>query len=330
LAINSNFPTISGVTINNSTNHCAFTDIEKFQNKLFIVYREARDHMSTDGCIAIAASGTLSQFSDDVNQANWRLFSRVKMANSDLRDPKIYKIGENKLILLATAKHQDRTPAHQSYIWRSVNGVQWSEPTPIADQGEWLWRLTQIKPNLDCYLGLAYSCNGSSPAYISCYQAELGNLKSIRFDHLAREDIYPNEHGLCFDEKGTAYCILRRDAKTANSALLGSSVPPYKQWQWSDLNERIGGPDCIFFNQKIIAVVRKYNAELTDAWVEIVEVKDFTSAQPSLKTLAKIESQGDCGYAGLTRADDKLFISYYTTENKKCVIKMVSYQLAKY
>jgi hypothetical protein len=328
LAIQIDIPTVSATTVSNSKSHCAFTDITQFNSRLVVVYREAQDHMSTDGSITIITSNDWEEFSDDINQSNWRLLSRVKMAHADLRDPKIYRTSKNKLILLATAKHQDRTPAHQTYLWRSVNGVQWSEPTAIANAGEWLWRLTQITPNQDNYLGLAYSCNGSSPAYISTYQVNLTDFQLQRYDKPAREDQYPNEHGLCFDQHGTAYCLLRRDAKTANSALLGSASPPYQQWQWSDLNERIGGPDCIYYKGQIIAVVRKYNAELTDAWVEIVKIEGFASLQPSLKTLAKIESEGDCGYPGLTQINDMLYISFYTTERTGCVIKLACFQLA--
>jgi hypothetical protein len=327
LAIEIATPTVTATTVSNSVNHCAFTDIEQFQNRLLIVFREAYDHMSTDGSIAVLSSNNVQQFTDENSSINWRLLSRITMSNADLRDPKIYRTRQNKLIVLATAKHQDRTPAHQSYIWRSVNGVQWSEPKAVAEPGEWLWRLNQIHPNQDNYLGLAYSCNGSSPAYISMYQVNLSSFQSQRFDQLAREDQYPNEHGLCFAENGSAYCLLRRDAQTENTALLGCAIPPYTQWHWRDLKERIGGPDCIYYNHQMIAVVRKYNAELTDAWIEIVKIEDITTEQPFFKTLAKIESRGDCGYPGLTLIDDILYISFYTTESAGCVIKLARYQL---
>jgi hypothetical protein len=57
---------------------------------------------------------------------------------------------------------------------------------------------------------------------------------------------YPTEAVIRIAADGTAYCLQRRDGSApANSAYLGVSQPPYRQWQWHDLHEFFGGPNLL-------------------------------------------------------------------------------------
>jgi len=98
-------------------------------------------------------------------------------------------------------------------------------------------------------------------------------------------------------------------------AQLGTSKPPYKDWQWRDLNSRIGGPNMLQLpDGRILAVTRLYNGgtRTSLSWLDVANGK--------LTEVLKLPSRGDTSYAGLVLHNDLLWISYYSSHEGRTSI----------
>jgi hypothetical protein len=283
--------------------HNAFTDLVRFQDRWFCVFREGEGHVSPDGALRVITS----QDGDT-------------SPNSDLRDAKITVTPDNRLMLAgAEALHDTSEKTHQSLVWFSDDGFQWSDRHEVGDPNFWLWRVTWHKGQA---YGVGYSVDRNQRA-IRLYQSEDGKQFHTLVETL-RAGEYSNESAMVFADD-TCYCLLRRDdAKNSgllgmlrrddamNSGLLGISRPPYTHWEWKDLGVRIGGPDMIQLpDGRFVGAVRLYDGQVRTslAWVDPEE--------GTIREFLKFPSGGDTSYPGLVWHDDRLYVSYYSSHEGK-------------
>lgn len=279
--------------------HCAFTSMQSFDKSLFLAYREASAHVSHDGVISIMSS---------LDGQSWYPVCKVSVEGQDLRDPKLSVNHNGKLCLLAAGVI--RKKAHNNilynYMWVSENGVNWDGPYPIAEQDMWLWRSTWIWGR--CY-GFAY-CVGSkreSPRYVSLYGSENGIDFHVIVDHAFAEG-YPNEHAMLFDDDGKAWCLLRRD-DDSQTAMLGSSIPPYTDWNWRPLGVLLGGPQMLKGPDGQVWVgARLYDGVIRTSLCTL----DLDSAK--LDEVLTLPSGGDCSYPDMVWLENgDMLMSYYSS-----------------
>ncbi len=286
--------------------HNAFTDLVRFQGKWFCVFREGQGHVSPDGGLRVITS---------TDGQNWESAALLTSPDSDLRDAKITVTPGGELMLSgAEAMHDRSVKSHQSLAWFSKDGRNWSQKHDIGDPNFWLWRVTW---NKEMAYGIGYGCGGEKS--IRLYSSKDGKT----FDTLVERlfDIgYPNETSIVF-EGDTAYCLLRRDHKPDNG-LLGESQPPYTQWTWKDLGQKIGGPHMIRLpDGRYVAAVRLYDGAVRTSlvWIDPREGK--------MKEFLKLPSGGDTSYAGLVWHEDLLWVSYYSSHEGKTCIYLAQVQL---
>jgi hypothetical protein len=270
-------------------NHNAFTDLIDFNGALWCVFREGSAHVSPDGAFRILRC-------DDGQ--HWQSVALLSDPKSDLRDAKFCLMPDNTLTLLgAGALHDNSTVSHQSYIWQSDNGTDWSARKRVGQQNIWLWRMTWHK---QLY---AVGYRVGQPRFVRLYQGESAtHLQPLSDIHTGE---YANESGLLFEPDGTALCLLRRDPDTG---LFGQSQPPYKQWQWQSVGSRIGGPQWLQLpDKRLLACVRLYDNEVRTSlcWI------DRTTGR--LTEALTLPSGGDCSYAGMVLRQNVLYISYYSS-----------------
>ncbi|NND99952.1 MAG: exo-alpha-sialidase [Pirellulaceae bacterium] len=273
--------------------HNAFTDLVRHNEKWFCVFREGSAHVSPDGALRVLQS-------DDAK--NWTSAALIEYPSGDLRDAKITVTPDGRLMLSgAVAVNQPADYKHQSLTWFSDDGIHWSDAHEVGDRDFWLWRTTWHK---DTAYGIGYA-TGSGPRSVRLYQSDDGMNYETLVENLFDEG-YPNETSLVFTGDDKAYCLLRRDGGT-KTGQLGISQPPYRQWDWKDLETRIGGPQMIQLpTGEMIAVVRLYDG---GARTSICQV------DPTLGTmteLTKLPSGGDTSYAGVVWHDGLLWVSYYS------------------
>ena len=122
--------------------HNAFTDLVRFHDRWFCVFREGKGHVSADGAIRVISSA---------DGREWSSSALVTRARADLRDPKINVTPDGRLMIVAAAA-RDRKPSgearHQSMVWFSPDGQTGSRvmtrPTPISGSGAWPGGLTRL------------------------------------------------------------------------------------------------------------------------------------------------------------------------------------------
>lgn len=287
-------PVIEVNRIWDQAKHNAFTDLVRFQDKWYCVFREGSGHISADGALRVLVS-------DDAK--SWESAALLTSETADLRDAKITITPDQQLMLSgAGAQHDASSFKHQSYTWFSSNGTDWSEAYPVADKDFWLWRTTWHQGTA---YGLGYATGKDADRKVRLYTSKDGKDYDVLVDNLFDEG-YPNETAMVFLEDDTCYCLLRRDG-SSNTAQLGISAPPYREWTWKDLGVRIGGPDLIQIpDGRFIAGVRLYDggARTSLCWLD--------PEQGKLTEFAKLPSGGDTSYPGMVWHDGQLWVSYYS------------------
>lgn len=305
--------------------HSAFTDLARFHDRWFCVFREGDAHASSGGVLRVitSADGEAWQSAAMIRlstEAYCDLKPSVLPQGSymDLRDPKLCITPDGRLMLHAGLSYND---AHdmQSLAWFSADGRNWNEPVLIGEHQYWLWRVSWHK-------GKAYGVGRIPTERIPrLYVSQDGRT----FDVLVKGgDFFPHIPGaseatLRFLADDTALCLLRlnrmRGSKTVH-AHLGTARPPYRQWQWKDLGAEIGGPNMIELpDGRFVAAVRLYGKEDRDRGAHTA----LCWLDPQAGTLTEfltLPSGGDCSYAGLVFHDGLLWVSYYSSHEGKASI----------
>jgi hypothetical protein len=290
-----------------SAPHNAFTDLARFNGQWFCVFREGKAHVSPDGAIRVLAS---------VNGNTWNSAARLTSTNADLRDAKIVLTPKNELMLTAAgALHRPAKHNHQTFVWFSKDGTNWSIPAPIGDPDMWLWRVTWNE-------GTAYSVgyDTSGERFARLYSSRDGKAFQTLVPKLFEEG-YPNETSIVFEPDKTALCLLRRDGNPATGKL-GVARPPYTAWEWKDVGVKIGGPHMVRLpDGRLLACVRLYDGAVRTSlvWIDRVSGK--------LTEFQKLPSGGDSSYAGLAWHEGLLWVSYYSSHEGKTSIYLAKVKL---
>lgn len=279
----------------------AFTDIAFYGGRWVCVFREAPSHFPKDGEGIIRVIGS-------TDGSRWDSIAELRMAGKDLRDPKLSVTPRGELMLAAGAVIPDEKakPRVQTVAWFSRDAERWGDAVPIGEAGFWLWRITW-------HNGTAYSLayQGGRTGVMRLYSSKDGRAFTTVVPDLKLPD-FPNEATLLFQNNGTAYCFVRREGGSM-SAMLGWSQPPYTQWTWKDLGRRAGSPHFVNApDGRMIGAVRYFEGNVRH--VAIVELSQSEGMQ-HIKALPS--SNGDSGYAGLFWKDGELWISYYSTHDRK-------------
>jgi len=102
---------------------------------------------------------------------------------------------------------------------------------------------------------------------------------------------------------------------------LGRSRPPYTEWTWTDLGQRIGSPNLLILpDGRLLAPMRLLNPMRTSlCWI---------NPQGSITEFLKLPSGGDGGYTGAVLEEGVLWVSYYSShENHKSSVYLAKIQV---
>jgi hypothetical protein len=289
--------------------HNAFTDLARFHDRWFCVFREGQGHVSPDGALRLLTSP---------DGRAWSSAALLTIPGADLRDPKISITPDDRLMIVAAAA-RDRRPTgeakHQSMTWFSGDGRQWDQGHAVADPDFWLWRVAWRDGKA---YGVGYGCTPREK-YICLYRGN-GLVFEPIVAHLF-DTGYPNETGLAFNDDGTLFCLLRRD-EGSRTGLLGRARPPYTNWTWLDLGVPIGGPQMIRLpDGRLVAGVRLYDSRVRTSlgWVD--------ANAGTFREFLALPSGGDTSYPGLVWHDQALWVSYYSSHEGKTSIYLAKVKL---
>jgi len=287
--------------------HNAFTDLIRWQDRWWCVFREGQGHVSPDGALRVIVSR---------DGTNWASAARITSPDADLRDAKICVTPAGELMLSgAGALHPPARAKHASYAWFSTNGTAWSAPVVIGDPNQWLWRTTWHR---EVAWSIGYDTAGEK--FTRLYRSVDGRRFETVIPRLTEEQ-YPNEHSLVFLPDDSALCLLRRDGSPGRG-LLGRAKPPYTDWSWRELDRKIGGPHFLRLpDGRLVAAVRLYDggARTSLCWLD--------ADRATLTEFLKLPSGGDTSYAGLVWHEGVLWVSYYSSHEEKTAIYLARVKL---
>ena len=292
--------------------HNAFTDLVRFKDRWFCVFREGQGHVSHDGKIRVIASARGEAW------ISTALVEPPDPGVPDLRDPKLCVTPDRRMMLIAGAANRNKGRArHRTYAWFSSDGADWGEAVAVGEPNLWLWRVTWHKA---AAYGVGYGRVGERIARL--YRSTDGRTFQVLVPCLF-DQAYPNETSLVFLPDERCCALLRRDAKPF-TAQFGVARPPYTEWTWKDLGVRIGGPLLARLpDGRFIAAGRRYDggARTSLMWLD-----------PEKGTLAeflRLPSGGDTSYPGLVLHGGLLRVSYYSSHEGKTSIYLAKVRLGE-
>ncbi len=309
---------ISSQKIWDAEPHCAMTDLIHFQENWFCAFRESDRHVhGRDGLIRIIQS------TDGIDWTNAMSFGEP---GADFRDPKFSLTPDGRLMLLFGVTYYE----NKKYVYRqprvsfSADGIEWTKPKPILTPHEWLWRVTW-------HDGIAYGASYSlsnienmrDEWHIKLFKSSDG----IAYDLITQWDIpgYPSEATLQFLKDGTMIALVRREKRNDNNAWIGSSVFPYKSWQWNDAKNHLGGPNFV--------ILPHGNMWAAGRIVEPTPYGVFEKTALAKMTMHKLSPElylpsggEDTSYPGLVYDDGVLWMSYYSSHEGTTAIYLARIQ----
>lgn len=290
--------------------HNAFTDLARFGGKWYCTFREGEGHVGGDGHIRVLVS--------DDGQA-WESCADIAEEGVDLRDPKFASTPDGRLMIVAGGsiyRGGKTLLGAQPRVVFSADGRQWTAPVKVCHEGEWLWRVTW-------YDGQAYGVtypagpNAKSGARPVLYSSNDG----IHYEPVVEWDLEggPNETTLRFTSDGEMIALVRCDGESKNG-WIGTSRAPYREWNWTELPERCGGPNFVILEDgSLWAAGRKYEGGAKTVLARMTR----TSYEPVLV----LPSGGDTSYPGLVYDEGLLWLSYYSSHEGKASIYLARIRL---
>ncbi|MCX6874021.1 MAG: exo-alpha-sialidase, partial [Verrucomicrobia bacterium] len=281
--------------ISGDAKHSAFTALARFNDAFYCAWREGSSHVSADGKLRVVRSA---------DGTNWTPVALMTRAGADLRDAKLEVTPDKRLMLHGSEKFPDgSSPLRRNIAWFTTDGTTWTDPVTIAEDDIWFWKHTWHKGT---GYGVGYAC---VPPYFTRLYTSKDAKKWTTHVATLNNSGYANVSSIVFMPDDTAHCLLRRDDGT-RTALLGTAAPPYTSWTWQDLGRQIGGPELIRLpDNRLLAAVRQYPQATWLCWV--------SPKSGTLTPALKLPSGGDTSYAGMVWHDGRLWVSYYSSHEKR-------------
>ena len=303
--------------------HNAFTDLVRFNDAFYCTFREGTTHVKGwDGKARVLKSK---------DGKSWTSVALLEMNGRDVRDPKLSITPDNKIMVLMDVEANDngKVISRKPYISYSDNaGGNFSSPKEstvdekIASASDWVWRVTWNN-------GIGYAINYQPGGIVYLVKTKDGT----QFENVSRIEIdgQPNESTIRFDKNGKMYVMIRREQKD-KMGVLATSNPPYKDWTFNQMNQRVGGPNFIFLNDTTLCMgSRLYPAEETagEGLKKHLSAVFIADLKGKINKIIELPSGGDTSYPGMLVYDGKLWYSYYSSHEGKTSIYLAKIPLKK-
>lgn len=305
--------------------HNAFTDLIRFRDRWYCTFREADDHVGGDGAIRVLISS---------DGDRWESAALLTEKGIDLRDPKLSIAADGKLMLVMGGSVYEGTKVlkgRQSRTAFSADGTQWSAPRRVLSEGDWLWRVTwhQGKAYGVSYTSVKTPAAGKPAEEVGTIQL-VSSSDGNNFEIVTPLNVpdRPNETTLRFLPGGEMMALVRRETGSRNG-YIGTSLPPYREWIWTETSMRLGGPNFIQLpNGALWAGTRDYVNVLKPAGGKggaCTVLAEMT--KEDLKPVLLLPSGGDNSYPGFVWHNDLLWMSYYSSHEGKASIYLAKIRL---
>lgn len=290
--------------------HNAFTDLIYFRGKYYCTFREGSGHIpGINGTIRIVASK---------DGQNWYSVALLSEKDVDLRDPKLCVTPDWRIMVVMGGSYYEGKKFIKSrsrVSFSDENGKNFTAPEAIfvdkkiVSDASWLWRVTWF---MGKGYGVIYQKSGDE---LVTHLVETVDGFHYNFVTTFQITGKPNETTLRFLPDGRMVALVRREGED-RSAMIGSSEPPYKTWNWNSLHHPIGGPDFIVLQDGALICAGRHYLPERKAETELARVTLSGKYQP----LFALPSSGDNSYPGMVIRNNVLYVSYYSSHEDKTAI----------
>jgi hypothetical protein len=301
--------------------HNAFTDLIRFKDAWYCVFRESSAHIpGLDGTIRVLRSR---------DGATWESAALLVEKGVDLRDPKISQMPDGRLMMAIGGSVYDGaepTPGRKRVSGRSrvsfsADANEWSTPQVVEGIGadQWLWRVTWHKRT---GYGIVYStAKQGGKRVLSVWQTRDGVRYERPIDPKPGIDL--SEATIRFLADDTMVILLRGEEKDRH-AWVGTSRAPYDAWTWHDGGHAAQGPNFV-----VLADGRMFYAGRDFDEKNAARTVFGRMTAEKLEPLITFPSGGDNSYPGMVDAGDgTLWVSYYSSHEKKTAIYLAKVRVA--
>lgn len=287
--------------------HNAFTNIARFRDRYYLVFRSGSFHCSRDGHIIVISSEDL---------VTWAKVADLSQVDRDSRDAQLMVL-EDRLVVVSyiSDKRYGKIFDHQAVYSVTNDGKDWTEWTPFLEKHAHLW---SIKKHEDCYYAGIF-WNYPDPAD---WKAGLARSKDgFDWDTVSMicEQDMPDETAIDFLPDGTCLALVRR---AWNTSLIATAPPPYKKWEIKDSGINFGGPAIANVQGRLLlgarfevqtATIRKdVVTEENNTGVHVTAM--FELSADGVKDPFILPSLSDTAYPGFVHLGGKWWaMSYYSS-----------------
>jgi hypothetical protein len=289
----------------NKMNHCAFTDLVRFNNAFYITFREAASHTAT------AATAGRVRILKTTDGSQWEEVALIALSQKDIRDPKLSITPDNRIMVIMDVEEFNvagntvisRKP-HVSFS--DANGAAFSVPEActldpsVQSTTNWIWRVTWHK-------GVGYGIDYSSGK--GYFLVKTTDGKTWEKITNLEVDGTPNEATIRFNSQDNMYILIRRESED-QLAVLAEANAPYTNFKFTKMPFRVGGPDFLFLDDNTLVVGTRWYNEAGEGSGTVLYVVDLAG---NIKRSLKVPSAGDSSYTGMVLFENKLWFSYYTS-----------------
>ena len=298
--------------------HNAFTDLIRFNNRWFCIFREGKAHADGEGKLRVLISR---------DGETWESAALIELPGKDLRDAKFSLEPGNRLMLVCGAADPSRNPQADflSFVSFSKDGKQWGKLERVEgfNSRSWLWRVIWHKGTA---YGAAYSWE---PGTRRNFAVIARSRDGIHYEPISKDLEGLNEAALMFDNKDNLTVVLR-SVDSAPNATIAESHAPFTDWKLKPLivngwQNKIGGPAVYRLpDGRIIAAGRLYGDKITRTGAGLIDL-----AAGQLANIVELPSGGDNSYPGLVWHEGKLWMSYYSSHEGKTSIYLAKIEVTQ-
>ena len=316
--------------------HNAFTDIETWKGHYYVAFRNGNGHASP-GPIEAQGKITVIRSADLVK---WEVCARISTDGDD-RDPALLHLGNKLGVYFATEYPEDpnqtihyqgglgtKPNVIQSHMAFTSDGTSWSQPESVHEFNYVFWQVERFGD--DCYAtSWGYAENEGTLKIV--HSPDGHNWKNVA---AIQPGDFPNETGLWITDDQKMHLVSRE--RTREMSYLSESEPPYRDWQFKELNYTVHCPvfrpvgDELWLAGKTITAQFPSSVEIppepSPGKIASLTRQDARLAKTPqdwhtaiwrlvgdhLEPILVLPSRGDCGYPGLVVERNRVLMSYYS------------------
>lgn len=270
--------------------HNAFTALARFRDRLYLAFRAAKAHNSTDGDVVVLTSPDGSK---------WTEALRLNILPDD-RDPQFLVTDKRLFLYVSSMSGRDLT----SFVTFTDDGKTWGKPQPVYEPQYIMWKPLAQGGKFYAAVHKKDETSGGKGRDVHLVVSEDGlqwqKISTIRAGN------WESETTLFVDPKGHMTAFLRQKYGSPACQVLEAD-PPYTEWKARPAGvPHLSGHSIHTFGDTTYLFSRSRNGKATGTTI-------YTFADGKLVPYCELPSGGDCSYAEAVQMGDDMLVSYYSS-----------------